>query len=97
MLAFWTVRADAFFDFTDTVGYFIGGGFAPVALLPGGCRARALFAPLTGRLSDRSGIGTVRPGSRAAAWRSLCLDPPFFGVYRVLWRPGPERYGAVGA
>lgn len=100
MLAFWTVRAGAYFEFADTIGYFIGGGVAPVGLLPGALRALSpwLHYYYVSGFPIEVAIGAVPPG---AYWhgilKSLLWVIAFFVLYRLLWRRGLERYGAVGA
>lgn len=100
MVAFWTIRASAFFEFTDWVGYFIGGGFAPIALLPGGLREAVVYLPpyyWTG-FPIEVAIGAVESSMilTGLAVTSLWIVLLFL-IYRILWRLGLKRYGAVGA
>lgn len=100
MLAFWTVRASAFFEFTDVIGYLIGGGIAPIALLPGGLRTLALYFPqyYWNGFPVEVAIGTVEPGSILSGMGiTVVWIIVLFLVYRLLWRRGLRRFGAVGA
>lgn len=100
MLAFWTVRASAFFEFADALGYFIGGGLAPVALLPGFLQTLARFHPnyyVIG-FPIEVGIGALDlAAARATMMASLGWIVALFAVYRLLWRQGLKRFSAVGA
>lgn len=100
MVAFWTVRASSFHDLLDAVLFLVGGGIAPVALLPAALQKLGAFLPFFYMLGFpiEAAAGT-RPLAGiwlglgvAAAW-SIAL----FAVYRFLWWRGLRRYGAVGA
>src|SRR5690606_27869683 len=100
MVAFWTVRAHSFYDLASTIGYLIGGGIAPVGLLPGFLQKISRYLPfyyMTG-MPIEVGIGTAPPG---AGWAGLGIALgwilAFYGAYRLLWSAGLKRYGAVGA
>lgn len=100
MLAFWTVRADALYDLTETVAFFIGGGIAPVAFLPAAVKELAPYLPFFYMVGFpiEVGTGSIRlEQSWGGVAITLAWSTVFFGVYRVLWRLGIRRYGAVGA
>lgn len=100
MLAFWTVRAAAFFEFTDVIGYLIGGGIAPIALLPAGLRAVAAFFPqyYMAGFPIEVAIGAADAARIPGGILITCVwIVVFFLVYRLLWHRGLRRYGAVGA
>ena len=100
MLAFWTVRVAGYYEFAEAIGYFIGGGLAPVGLLPEALRVlspwlhfyRVFGFPI------EVAIGVVPPGEvwpgllKTALWAAA-----YFILYRFLWRRGLARYSAVGA
>lgn len=100
MLAFWTVRADALYDLTETVAFFIGGGIAPVAFLPAAVKGLAQYLPFyyVVGFPIEVGAGSI-PWEQV--WRGVAVTlawaAVFFGLYRLLWRLGIRRYGAVGA
>jgi len=100
MLAFWTVRASAFFEFADALGYLVGGGIAPVALLPPALQWIARFLPhyFIAGFPIEVGIGAI---DLAAVPSGMIVSSAWiaalFVVYRKLWRLGLKRFGAVGA
>lgn len=100
MLAFWTVRASAMFEFFDVIGYLIGGGIAPIAFLPAGLRELAAVLPQyhMGGFPIEVAIGAVDPARVPAGIGITCAwIVVFFVIYRILWHKGLRRYGAVGA
>lgn len=100
MLAFWTVRAASMFDLASTIGFLIGGGIAPVGLLPDALQAAARYLPfyyMSGMPIEVT-IGAISIGQ---SWLHVLISITwtlvFFIGYRLLWRAGIKRYGAVGA
>lgn len=100
MLAFWTVRADAVFDLFEAISFLIGGGVAPVAFLPAVMSGIGQYLPFYYMVGFPIEVATgaipidqVWGGLLAATVWSVAL----FGIYRLLWRAGLRRYGAVGA
>ncbi|HEX6971150.1 MAG TPA: ABC-2 family transporter protein [Limnochordia bacterium] len=100
MVSFWTVRAAGLHELIDAVNFLIGGGIAPVGLLPGILQALGAFLPFYYMLGWPIDIGagtlsldTVGPALlRAVGWTGA-----LFIIYRILWWRGLRRYGAVGA
>ncbi len=77
MIAFWTVRASAFYEFADALGYMVGGGIAPVALIPPALQSHQPRPPvlLRSRLSHRSGHrGAGRGGGPGGALGQRAVD-----------------------
>lgn len=99
LLSFWSSRADALLSLQESLIFILGGQVAPVALLPDGLQALALWLPFRAMLSLPVEIlaGQLDAAQIAAglacqvAWlllaAALCL---------VLWRAGVRRYAAVG-
>lgn len=99
MLAFWTVRASGFFEFVDVLGYFVGGGIAPVALLPEALKPLSRILPhyYIAGFPIEVGIGALDfAAARAGMVTSLVWIAALFVIYRVMWRLGLRRFGAVG-
>ncbi len=100
MLAFWTVRADSIFDLSEALSFLVGGGLAPVAFLPPLLGQISAFLPFYYILGFPIEVAT---GTVAidAVWsgifKSVAWSVVFFVGYRLLWRAGLRRYGAVGA
>lgn len=100
MISFWTVRAASLYEFVDVISYFLGGGFAPIALLPASLRAVAQVLPqyFIAGFPIEVAIGVAGPDQivpgivATGVWTVV-----FFVIYRILWRLGLKRYGAVGA
>ena len=100
LLAFWTTRATALQELQFGVGLFLSGRIAPLSLLPSSVAAVAgvLWFPyvlafpvgvLTGEVAipDALARGFAGPLVWLAVW---------WGAYRLVWRRGIVRYGAVG-
>lgn len=98
--AFWITRATAIADLQYGLSLFLSGRIAPLELLPPGVRsvAHVLWFPymiafpaevLTGRISTPGGF-----------WGGFGMQLLWLGIwlvaYRLLWRYGVRRYGAVG-
>ena len=100
MLAFWTVRADGIFDLTEAVSFLLGGGIAPVALLPHSLGAVVPYLPFYYMIGFPIEVVTGAVHAEAI-WSgvatSLTWSLGLFVAYRLLWRLGIRRYGAVGA
>src|SRR5690606_23768486 len=101
MLAFWTIRADATFDLIAAVSFLLGGGIAPVAFLPPFLAGIATYLPFYYMIGFPIEVATGAVAAAPAAWRGIAVtlawSVAFFAVYRLLWRLGIRRYGAVGA
>ncbi|HXT16885.1 MAG TPA: ABC-2 family transporter protein [Gemmatimonadaceae bacterium] len=100
LLAFWTTRAYAIVELQLAIGVFLSGQLAPIDLLPHWVErlSTLLWFPyaiafpvslLTGTGGWENHIARGFAGQLAwlAAW---------FVIYRVVWRNGLKRYGAVG-
>ncbi len=100
MIAFWTVRVSAYYEFADAIGYFIGGGLAPVGLLPEALRALSpwLHYYYVFGFPIEVAIGAVPIGEVwAGLMRTALWSIAYFALYRALWRRGVARFSAVGA
>ena len=100
MIAFWTVRASAFYEFADALGYMVGGGIAPVALIPPALQSisRALPYYYGVGFPIEVGIGALDGAAvRAGLWATALWIAALFVIYRLLWRWGLKRFSAVGA
>ena len=100
LLAFWTTRATALMELQFGISLFLSGRVAPLDLLPPAVSevASFLWFPymiafpvdlLTGAVSTPEAI------ARGFAGQLLWLGV-WFGAYRLVWRNGLRRYGAVG-
>lgn len=100
MVAFWTVRADSFFNLAEAFAFLVGGGIAPLALLPDVLQRLSSGLPFYYMLGFpiEVAIGAVPLNQAGRGFLIGCLwIAIFFGIYRGLWRLGLKRYGAVGA
>jgi len=100
MLSFWTVRSDSLFDLSEALSFLVGGGIAPVAFLPAALAQVSAYLPFYYILGFPIEVITgVVPAE--AVWRGLAASLGWsallFALYRILWRAGLKRYGAVGA
>ncbi|HEY8483531.1 MAG TPA: ABC-2 family transporter protein [Longimicrobiales bacterium] len=100
LLAFWTTRATALYELHWGISLFLSGRIAPLSLLPPGVSAVAavLWFPymlafpvevLTGTVATTEEL--VRGFAWQLAWLAL-----WSLAYRLVWRQGLKRYGAVG-
>jgi ABC-2 type transport system permease protein len=100
LLAFWTTRATAIMELHAGVSMFLAGRVAPLALLPPGVTgvARLLWFPymlafpvdlLTGAAPSRAAL--LQGFGGQLVWLALWV-----GAFRLAWRRGLRRYGAVG-
>jgi ABC-2 type transport system permease protein len=100
LLAFWTTRATALMELQFGVSLFLSGRVAPLALLPPavGAVAAALWFPymlafpvdvLTGAAATSGAY--LRGFAGQVVWLVV-----WFVAYRLIWRYGLRRYGAVG-
>lgn len=100
LLAFWTTRASDIVELQMAIGVFLSGQLAPLDLLPHWVArvAALLWFPYaiafpvslltgTGGWEHHVAEGFVGQIAWLAAWWLL---------YRVIWRTGLKRYGAVG-
>jgi ABC-2 type transport system permease protein len=95
LAAFWTGRVHALAAFGGILVFLLGGGAAPIALLPPICRALPFHAML-GLPADIA-TGTIRGG---AAGGAMAAQLVWAGVLAcagvVAWRAGVRRYTSVG-
>ena len=100
LLAFWTTRATALQELQFGVGLFLSGRIAPLSLLPPSVAAVAgvLWFPyvlafpvgvLTGEVATPGALARGFAGQ--VVWLAV-----WWGAYRVVWRRGLVKYGAVG-
>lgn len=100
MVSFWTVRADALFDLWGAIAFLLGGGIAPIALLPPALQGVAGYLPFVHMIAApiEAMVGVV---PLAQVWRgtpiALLWIVVLFWVSRSLWRRGLRQYSAVGA
>lgn len=100
MLAFWTIRANSFYELFDAVAFLFGGGIAPVALLPGLLQAGSRYLPFYSMVGWPIEVAVSRAGASTFyghLWITCLWIAVLFAVYRALWIRGLRRYGAVGA
>jgi len=102
LLAFWTTRASSIIELQIAIGLFLSGQIAPLDLLPSQISnvANVLWFPyaisfpvglLTGE-GGWTGSGQIARGfAGQVIWLSI-----WFVAYRVIWKNGVKRYGAVG-
>jgi ABC-2 type transport system permease protein len=100
LLAFWTTRATAIMELHAGVAMFLAGRISPLALLPPAVAqvARVLWFPymlsfpvelLTGATPSASAV--LHGFAGQLVWLAIWI-----GAYRIAWRRGLRRYGAVG-
>jgi ABC-2 type transport system permease protein len=100
LAAFWTERVHAVVTFGWVLIFLLGGGAAPVAVLPEPWRAVAVTLPFHAMLGlpadiatgAVSGVGAVAAIGRAVVW-ILVLG----ALATAVWRAGVRRYTVIGA
>ncbi|HET7559022.1 MAG TPA: ABC-2 family transporter protein [Limnochordia bacterium] len=100
MLSFWTVRASNISDLFEGVVYLVGGGVAPIAVLPPLLQSVAGLLPFRYMLGFPIEVALGRVAGADAWWGIGWMafwTALFFVVYRALWAAGLKRFGAVGA
>lgn len=99
LTAFWTGRAHGAVDLGDTAIFLLGGGAAPVALLPEAVRpwVEALpFRAMNGFPAEVMAGGLNGSGVLAGyGWQAVWLAV-LAGLVAATWRAGVRRYAAVG-
>lgn len=98
LAAFWTERVHAVVMFGWVIVFLLGGGAAPVALLPEPWRAVAVTLPFYAMLGLPADIatGTV-DGAAVALARALAWILGFGALALAVWRAGVRRYTVIGA
>lgn len=100
LLAFWTTRVSALMELQFGVSLFLSGRIAPLSLLPPAVArvANVLWFPYM--LAFPVQILTGRPLAPGALARGFAGQLVWLALwwlaYRLVWRRGVERYGAVG-
>lgn len=99
LMAFWTNRSVAIFNLLDTIGYFLRGMIAPLALLPPVIRIIAEVSPFYWMLGFPVDLVT-RPWNELHVTNGFLMQSLwlvlFLLLYALLWRKGLKKYGAVG-
>nr|WP_231747411.1 ABC-2 family transporter protein [Auraticoccus cholistanensis] len=98
--AFWLTKISALNNLYFSVFLFLGGSFAPLAVLPEAVRAVALVSPFPWMLAfpvevamgRRSGADVLVGYGVQLLWLGLALL-----LLRLVWRRAVRRYSAVGA
>lgn len=100
LAAFWTERVHAVVTFGWVLIFLLGGGAAPVDVLPDPWRAVAVTLPFYAMLGLPADLATGTVGGldavaaigRAAAWILA-----FGALSAAVWRAGVRRYTVIGA
>lgn len=96
---FWTARAFSVVGFGETLIFLLGGGAAPLALLPAPLRAWAAALPFLAMYAFPAELaaGSLDASSllMGYAWQ-LCWLGLFLALATRTWRVGLRRYTAVG-
>ncbi len=98
--AFWLTKVSALNNLYFSVQLFLGGGFAPLALMPAAFAAVAQWAPFSWALAfpvevmmgRRTGLDILYGYAMQAGWIIVALI-----VLRLVWSRALIRYTAVGA
>jgi ABC-2 type transport system permease protein len=100
LLAFWTTRASSIIELQMALGLFLSGQIAPIDLLPTWVAtvANSLWFPYTiafpvALLAGQGGWEhhIVRGFIGQIVWLAI-----WWSAYRIVWRNGVKKYGAVG-
>lgn len=100
LLAFWTTRASSLIELQMAIGLFLSGQIAPIDLLPHPIAvvANALWFPyaIAFPVSLLTGEGSWQDHVLAGFVGQLAWLVIWWTAYRIVWRNGVRRYGAVG-
>jgi ABC-2 type transport system permease protein len=100
LLAFWTTRATAVMELHGGIAMFLAGRIAPLALLPPAIATLAGVLWFHGMLAFPVEVLTGAAATPAALIRGfgeqLVWVLLWYGAFRLAWRRGVRRYGAVG-
>lgn len=100
LLAFWTTRVSALMELQFGLSLFLSGRIAPLALLPPAVGAVAAWLWFPYMLAFPVALltgGAMRPGELARGFAGQIVWLALWWLaYRVVWRRGIARYGAVG-
>lgn len=94
LCAFWTERVHAVVTFGWVLTFLLGGGAAPVALLPEPWRAVAVTLPFHAMLGLPADLATGTGGGFGPMIGWIVV---FGASAAVVWRAGVRRYTVVGA
>lgn len=100
LLAFWTTRATSLIELQMALGLFLSGQLAPLELLPARVSmiAHFLWFPYTIAfpVSLLTGVGDPEMSIAQGFAGQIVWLGIWWLAYRVVWRRGLLRYGAVG-
>lgn len=101
LMAFWTNRATAIYSLYEGVHLFLAGRLAPLSMFPSWVEKLAAWLPFYGTVGFPVELltGKLELGSSAIiqnfaiqlTWLIVLLV-----MFRVMWRQGKKKYGAVG-
>jgi ABC-2 type transport system permease protein len=101
LLAFWTNRATAIYSLYEGFHLFLAGRIAPLSMFPSWVEDVAAWLPFYGTVGFPVEllVGKIDPGSPAIL-RNFVIQLVWlivlFVTFRLLWRTGIKKYGAVG-
>ncbi|MDD9265653.1 ABC transporter permease [Paenibacillus sp. GCM10023248] len=101
LLAFWTNRATAIYSLYEGIHLFLAGRIAPLSMFPSWVEDAATWLPfyVTVGFPVELLTGKIEAGS-SAVLHYLMIQLGWViilaGVFRLLWRSGIKKYGAVG-
>lgn len=98
--AFWLTKVGALNNLYHSVQLFLGGGFAPLSVMPAAVAAVAYWAPFSWSVAfpvevamgRRTGIDILYGYAMQAGWIVVALI-----LLRFVWSRAVRRYSAVGA
>ncbi|MDB4874911.1 MAG: hypothetical protein JWM41_1357 [Gemmatimonadetes bacterium] len=100
LLAFWTTRATSLIELQMALGVFLSGQIAPLDLLPHPVAviAHYLWFPyvIAFPVSLLTGVGDSASSVAHGFIGQIVWLVVWWGAYRLVWRRGLVRYGAVG-
>jgi ABC-2 type transport system permease protein len=101
LMAFWTNRATAIYSLYEGVHLFLAGRLAPLSMFPAWVEKMAAWLPFYGTVGFPVELltGKLELGSSAII-QNFAIQLTWLIVllvtFRLLWRQGMKKYGAVG-
>jgi ABC-2 type transport system permease protein len=101
LMAFWTNRATAIYSLYEGIHLFLAGRIAPLSMFPSWVEQIAVWLPFYGTVGFPVEllVGKIEPGSPAVIHNFTIQLIWFIALllsFRLLWRQGMKKYGAVG-